>query len=116
MRSFVLTMMTATKNLGTANEWWAIYTRHQHEKTIAQHLSENSFETFLPCYNAVRQWKDRKKRLTLPLFPCYVFLRGNLDRRIEILSTPGVCWIVSVAGRPAPVADSEIVALKQVIQ
>lgn len=108
--------MISRENSRLVNEWWAIYTRHQHEKTIAKHFLENGFEPFLPVYGTVKQWKDRKKRLVLPLFPCYLFLRGDWERRVEILSAPGVCSIVSVAGRPAPVAESEILALKQVMQ
>ena len=36
--------------------WWAIYTRHQHEKTVAEMLSTKGFEVFLPLYESVRRW------------------------------------------------------------
>jgi len=48
--------------------WWALYTRHQHEKTVAEMLSAKGFEVFLPLYESMRRWKDRTKMLTLPLF------------------------------------------------
>ena len=54
-------------------EWNAVYTRHQHEKLVAESLAGNGFEVFLPTYNVIRKWTDRKKQLSLPLFPCYVF-------------------------------------------
>jgi transcription antitermination factor NusG len=94
-------------------EWWAVYTRHQHEKTVAENFSRNGLEVFLPLYNAVRQWKDRKKHLSLPLFPCYVFLRGESSRRVQVLSTPGVHSIVTIAGRPAPISAVEIEAIRR---
>ena len=65
--------------------WWALYTRHQHEKTVADMLTAKGFEVFLPLYESVRRWKDRKKLLSLPLFPCYVFVRGGLDRRLPVV-------------------------------
>jgi transcription antitermination factor NusG len=96
-------------------EWWAVYTRHQHEKSVVENLSKHGLETFLPLYSVVRQWKDRKKNLSLPLFPCYVFLRGSSERRVQILSTPGVRSIVSMIGRPAAIPEGEIEAIRTVV-
>jgi transcription antitermination factor NusG len=97
-------------------EWWAIYTRHQHEKTVAENFSRNGLEVFLPLYSVVRQWKDRKKHLSLPLFPCYVFLRGEFERRIQVLSTPGVHSIVMINGLPAPIPEVEIEAIRRAVE
>lgn len=100
---------------GGQHEWWAVYTRHQHEKTVVESLSANELETFLPVYQVVRQWKDRKKQLSLPLFPCYVFVRGSSERRTQVLSAPGVFSIVSVAGHPAPIPTQQIDAIRRAV-
>jgi transcription antitermination factor NusG len=99
-----------------AGEWSAVYTRHQHEKSVAVSLSRNLFDVFLPLYNVVRQWKDRKKHLSLPLFPGYVFFRGGPERRVQILSMPGVHSIVSIAGKPAPIPAIEIDAIRRAVE
>ena len=105
-----------TKQIKTEwNDWFAVYTRHQHEKAVAQSFSRNGFEVFLPLYSVVRQWKDRTKQLSLPLFPCYVFFRGGLERRVSILSTPGIHSIVTIAGHPAPIAATEIEAIRTAV-
>ena len=96
-------------------DWYAIYTRHHHEKTIAESLTKNGIEIFLPQYGAVRKWKDRTKHLLMPLFPCYVFLHGGLDRRVKVLSTPGVYSFVGIGGQPAPIQETEIEAIRKVI-
>ena len=93
--------------------WWAIYTRHQHEKAIADMLTAKGFEIFLPLYESVRRWKDRKKVLSLPLFPCYLFIRGGLDRRLQVVSTPGVHLVLSRGERVAIVPQDEIVAIQR---
>jgi transcription antitermination factor NusG len=98
------------------SEWYAVCTRHQHEKAVSERLSGIGFDVFLPTYEAVRQWKDRVKRLSLPLFPCYVFLRFGLERRPEVVSTIGVHSIVTFAGRPAPIPEIQIDAIKRVIE
>src|ERR1700687_5703253 len=94
--------------------WYAIYTRHQHEKMVAQILTSKGFNTFLPLYAASHNWKDRIKALSLPLFPCYVFLKGGLERRLQIITTPGIYGLVSSAGQPAAIPDIEIEGIRGV--
>src|ERR1017187_3685209 len=88
--------------------WYVLYTRHQHEKTVAQILASKGFDTFLPLYESVHRWKDRSKCPSLPLFPCYVFLKGGIERRLDIMTTPGVHALVSNAGQPAVIPSAEI--------
>jgi len=96
--------------------WHALYTRHQHEKAIAHALSYKGFEVFLPLYSAAHRWKDRSKELLLPLFPCYVFLRGGLERRLDIMTTPGIHMMVTSGGNPAVVPDEEMYAVRQLVE
>jgi transcription antitermination factor NusG len=105
---------SAQENCGQA-DWHAVYTRHQHEKSVAESLSNSGIEVFLPLYSSVRQWKDRKTNLLLPLFPCYVFLHGGLDRRVKVLSTPGVYSIVSSGGQPGAIQETEIEAIRRAV-
>src|ERR1700693_1059631 len=96
--------------------WYALYTRHQHEKTVAHILTNKGFETLLPLYSVARRWKDRTKLLSLPLFPCYVFLNGGLERRLDIMTTPGIHALVSNAGQPAAIPSTEIDAIRRAVE
>jgi transcription antitermination factor NusG len=97
------------------NSWYALYTRHQHEKSVHRVLAGKGFEAFLPLYTAAHQWKDRVKRVSLPLFPCYVFIRGPLVQWLPVLTTPGVHAVVGYGGEPACIADAEIDAIRTVV-
>lgn len=110
------TSLNSENQRSEPEEWWAVYTRHQHEKTVVEHLSRKGLETFLPLYDAVRQWKDRKKRLSLPLFPCYAFVRCSPERCVQVLGTPGVRSTVSIAGRPVPIPESEIDVIRRAVE
>jgi transcription antitermination factor NusG len=79
-------------------------------------LSAKGFEVFLPLYDSMRRWKDRQKLLTLPLFPCYVFVRGGLNSRLQVVTTPGVHMILSHGERVAIIPESEIQAIRQTIE
>lgn len=94
------------------SSWWALYTRHQHEKVVADTLAAKGFEVFLPLYESVRRWKDRQKHLSLPLFPCYVFVRGGLGRRLAVMTTPGVHMILSRGDKVAIIPEEEIQAIR----
>jgi transcription antitermination factor NusG len=103
-------------NVDSPRAWYALCTRHQHEKTVAHVLTSKGFETFLPLYSAARKWADRTKLISLPLFPCYVFLHGDLERRLDILTTPGVHALVSFNGQPAAIAPAEIDAVRRAVE
>lgn len=98
---------------GTA-AWYALYTRHQHEKSVAASLTARDVEVFLPLYEETRNWSDRRKKINVPLFPGYVFVHSNLERRTEILMTAGVHDFVSFDHRPAPIPLPEMENLRYV--
>jgi len=96
--------------------WYAAYTRHQHEKSSTHLLEQKGLEVFLPLYHAVHRWKDRRQVVVLPVFPCYVFVRTDLESRLKILHTPGICQLVGVAGRPSRIPDYQIESIRTLVQ
>jgi transcription antitermination factor NusG len=96
--------------------WWAVYTRHQHEKVVAEMFELKGLEVFLPLYESLRRWKDRKKILEMPLFPCYVFVRGSFNRRLQVLTTPGVHMILSHGEHAAVIPEEEIEAIRRSVE
>jgi transcription antitermination factor NusG len=96
--------------------WWAVYTRHHHEQTVTRMLTAKGLDVFLPTFETPRQWKDRKKIISMPLFPSYLFVRHSADARLPVLTTPGVHMILTRDGQCAVIPDDEIRAIKQAVQ
>jgi transcription antitermination factor NusG len=92
--------------------WYVAHTSANHERRVTQQLHERSVENFLPLYDSVRRWKDRRMKLQLPLFPGYVFVRLPLRERLKVLQVPGVARLISFNGQPAALPDKEIEALR----
>ncbi len=93
-------------------QWYAVYTRPRHEKRIKELLDGKSLESFLPLYEAVHRWKDRRVRVSLPVFPGYLFVRISLsEHRLPVVTVPGVVNLVGRPGCPTPIEDQEIEAL-----
>jgi transcription antitermination factor NusG len=100
---------------GVTPAWCAVHTRYQHESSVHTLLSMKGFQTFYPTYKKIREWKDRKKEIAAPLFPGYVFVANAQQERLKVVSTPGVCAIVSIAGVPAVIPHHEIESIRRAI-
>jgi transcription antitermination factor NusG len=96
-------------------KWYAVYANVRHEKRVKEYLNGRMVECYLPSYRSVRRWQDRRKEVELPLFPGYLFVRIGLRFRLQVLTAPGVVHIVSFDGKPAPICEDEIEALRQAL-
>ena len=92
--------------------WYAAYTCANHEKRVAQQLESRSVEYFLPLYESLRRWKDRRVRLQLPLFPSYVFVRITQRDRLRVLEIPSMVRLVGFNGLPTALPDDEMEAMR----
>lgn len=92
--------------------WYALYTFPRHEKLVARQIERRRITSFLPVYRSIRRWKDRRKELELALFPGYVFVRMDLEDRLQVLQVRGVVRLVHFNRRPAAIAAEEIEALR----
>ena len=95
--------------------WFAVAVKPQHEKAVAAQLQSKALESYLPIYRARRRWSDRVKTVELPLFPRYVFCRFGSQERPKVLTTPGVHSIVGFSGKPCPVTEDEIAAIRTLV-
>jgi transcription antitermination factor NusG len=95
--------------------WYAVYTCAHHERRVADQFINRGVEHFLPHYESVRKWKDRRVRLQLPLFPGYVFVHLALQNRLQVLQVPGVVKLVGFNGQPAPLPETEIGTIRNAL-
>ena len=93
--------------------WYAVFTVPQHEKSVAKQLQIREIESFLPCYETVRVWKNRQRmKLVLPLFPTYLFVRIRPEERSKVLQSPGVLQIVGNHKEHSALSEAEIEFLR----
>ena len=93
-------------------KWYALYTAPRHEKCVAEQMDKRGIACFLPLYQSMRRWKDRRKELPLVLFPGYVFVRIMLQNRLQVLRLPGAVRLVGFNGQPAALPEEEIENLR----
>lgn len=95
--------------------WYAVYVRAQREKVVSDLLAYKGYEAFVPTYRAVRRWSDRKVELDVPLFPGYVFMRMEIEKRLPVLTTPGVIYVVGQGKVPVALPEDEMAAIQRVL-
>ena len=95
--------------------WFALQVRTRYEAGVADQLSRQGYDRFLPLYKLRKRWSDRIKEVDAPLFPGYLFCRFNPQDRLPILKTPGVIQIVGFKTGPAVVDEAEIRSIQTVV-
>lgn len=96
-------------------KWYVLFVRSNQEKRVVQHLTDRTVEHFLPTFDLVRQWRDRKVKLLVPLFPGYVFVKLPLVERLKVLLVPNVVNLVGPRDAPAVISDEEIEWVRRAI-
>ena len=94
--------------------WFAVQVAPRHEKKVATILEYKGYEHFLPTYQSRRKWSDRIKTIDQPMFPGYVFCRTGQQSTDALLTTPGAMRVVGFSGKPYPIAEEEIEAIRRV--
>lgn len=84
--------------------WLVAHVRSRQEKVLARQLFERTVPFYLPLITAKRVRAGRKLTSHLPLFPGYVFLRGNQAERDLALRSHVVARFVDV-GDPERLAS-----------
>ena len=98
--------------------WYAIWTRSNCERLVAQQLSAKGFAAFLPEMGAQSRRNGKTHVVPVPMFPGYLFLRHAMEKHsyIEILKARGVVRILERGwSQLTPVADEEVDAIQQLV-
>ena len=106
-------MSTLPMTQASGPRWYAVSTRSRHEKHVRDHLAGHGIEPLLPLVRRLNQWKDRKKEVDSPLFPGYCFASFSWDMSLTVLRASGVVRIIGGSGKPEPIPDSEIDAVRK---
>lgn len=98
-------------------QWYALQTRPRHERVVKDRLDQRGIETFLPTITEVHRWSDRKKKVEMPLFSCYLFARlvPTKMNRLRLLCVDGVFSFVGQRGEGLPIPTEQIDAVRALL-
>ncbi len=89
-------LTTLGQSAEETEHWWVLHTRPRAEKVLARKLLALRQDFFLPLYKKKLQIRGRSLTSYLPLFPSYVFMRGDENARLEALRTNQIIRVLPV--------------------
>jgi transcriptional antiterminator NusG len=98
--------------------WYALYTRSHCEQLVCDQLTARGFDLFLPKINIWSHRMGKPRRLSVPMFPGYLFLHHNMDKLsyIEIRKARGLVRILGERwDRLSVIPDGEIESIQRLL-
>ncbi|MCK9210735.1 MAG: UpxY family transcription antiterminator [Ignavibacteriaceae bacterium] len=88
--------------------WFALYTKPRQEFKAELQLKAVGLDVYLPTITRLKQWSDRKKKVTEPLINSYIFIYSSEKERLLALEQDAVIRCVFDCGRPAKIPDDQM--------
>lgn len=96
-------------------KWYACYTKPRAEKKTQIKLEQAGIRCYLPLKTERRQWSDRLKTVSVPLFTSYIFVRIE-DHEFHKARIEGdLVGFIIFEGKPVPIPDEQIETVKRLI-
>jgi transcriptional antiterminator RfaH len=97
---------------GSSKKWFVLCTKPKNELKVTERLTRIGIEVYTPTKIEVRQWSDRKKKVTLPLLPSMVLVQLLAKEVNLVFDVPGVVRFLFELGKRATVSNEEVLAMK----
>jgi len=95
-------------NNNIKKSWFALYTKPRSEFKAREQLALLEVEHYLPTYTTMKQWSDRKKKITEPLIRGYIFIYASEQERLASVEQPSIVRCIFDCGHPASIPDWQI--------
>ena len=101
---------------GSSKKWFVLCTKPRNELKVTERLTRIGVEVYTPTKIEVRQWSDRKKKVTIPLLPSMVLVQ-LLEKEVDVVfDVPGAVRFLFEHGKRASVSNEEVLAMKSYLQ
>jgi transcription termination/antitermination protein NusG len=107
------------QSVATDPQWYALWTHSHCEQLVHDQLATKGYEIFLPTVDVWSQRAGVRRRIPMPMFPGYLFLRHAIDKAgyIEVRKTRGLAGILGERWDClAAVPGEEIEAIRAVLR
>jgi len=101
---------------GGSKKWFVLCTKPRNELKVTERLTRIGVEVYTPTKIEVRQWSDRKKKVSIPLLPSMVLVKLLAKEVDVVFDVPGAVRFLFEHGKRASVSNEEVLAMKSYLQ
>jgi transcription termination/antitermination protein NusG len=95
--------------------WYVLKIRTGGELAAIKALRQRGYDPYCPMQKERRSYTDRMKVVDAPVFSGYVFCQLDIQKKLPIVSCPGVDYIIGFGSTPTPVPEIELKNLRRMI-
>ena len=95
--------------------WFALYTKPRHEFKAQVQIESENITCYLPTITKLKQWSDRKKKVTEPLFRGYIFIESSERERLVAVELNSIVKTIFFDGKPSIIPDNQINNLRNLL-
>ena len=100
----------------SSKKWFVLFTKPKNELKVTERLTRIGVQVYTPTKIEVRQWSDRKKKVTIPLLPSMVLVQ-LLEKEVALVfDVPGAVRFLFEHGKRASVSNEEVLAMKSYLE
>lgn len=98
--------------------WYVLYVKANYEKSVEDHINSLNMDiqAYNPTHFITKQWKDRKKKVLVPILPKIVLVKTEEKLREQVFNVPGTVRYLFEQKKPAIVRQIEIDQLKLITE
>jgi transcription antitermination factor NusG len=108
--------MDTTNSSSAEFAWYALKVRTRSERMAVAALRNIGYEPFCPTYAERRRYSDRMKVVQNVAFPGYLFCRFDPHKKVPIISSLAIEYIVGSRGMPEPIPDRQIADIRRALE
>jgi transcriptional antiterminator RfaH len=99
-----------------SKKWFVLCTKPRNEIKVAERLSKTGIEVYAPIKTEIRQWSDRKKKVSIPLLPSMLLVRLLEKEVYAVFEVSGVARFLFEHGNRASVSNEEVLAMRRYLE
>jgi len=99
-----------------SKKWFVVHTKPRAEIKVSQRLSVLGIENYTPTRIEIRQWSDRKKKITVPLLPSMVLVSLLKKDVNKVFEAAGTVRYLFEKGKRSEISNEEVLAMKYYLE
>lgn len=95
------------------DSWFVLRTKSRHERIVEAVLQQKNIPRYLPKCQSIKLGEGRRRKVEMPLFPGYIFVRPSQNQLPDMRYIRGSCGLLMATDiKPAVIQGQEVESVR----